>query len=231
MAWALPGKGAPKVAVAIPLKGTVSGEWATAFAQMIKATSVEMNIYLNGHFELDYARNDLVDMAKKDGCTHLFFLDGDVLPFMWNGKKLEPYPTVIEYMLYQEYPIVTGVYWTKRGYPNIGLMTDNQFAPKMLTGKLEDIVGRHLYVDVFGTGCCLIDMRVFDKVAYPWFLYYRPNERNAEGAWDEVSEDFYFGYKAKRAGFLTLALGELMCKHEGRVFHTWSGDAEAHLLT
>ena len=228
MAWSPATSTIPKVGVCVPLKGGVSGEWAFAFAEMVKTTTVPMALYANGHFEIDYARNDLVDQARKDGCTHVFFLDGDILPFIYEvGKQANhhKFPEIIEFFLSIEYPIVSGVYWCKPGRSNLAAMsTDTEFAIQAMTGPLKDFVGREIYVDAVAIGCCLIDIRVFDHVPYPWFLYYRGKERREDGTWPELSEDFYFGRKAKLAGFLTLAMGSVVCGHEGKFVHTWGGD-------
>jgi hypothetical protein len=236
MAWALPGKSGTKVGVCIPMIGDVRPEWAFAFAQAIRANTVELSLYMNKQFAIDYARNDLVEMAIRDGCTHVLFWDSDIYPYRAVGKppdfktvELIPYPNFIDYMLYQEYPIVSGMYWTKRGFPNIARRTDDDFAPSFLTGPLEAFAGRHIYVHAVGSGCLLIDARVFQKVPYPWFHFVRSKEKDAEGNWRQISEDIYFGWKSTGYGFQHLVLGDLVCKHGHHVFDVWNNESEASL--
>ena len=230
MAWSLPGRSAIKVGICIATKGSVSLEWAFAFGQVLTATGMPIALYAEGHFEIDYARNDLVDMARKDGCSHVMFLDSDIFPYKWNDKgEPSPFPDFIRFLLYQEYPIVSGLYWLKRGTSNLVVATGDEYAPKVLTGEAKEFRNHTIFVDAVAIGCCLIDIRVFDKVPYPWFNYQRANKRAADGSWPEISEDYYFFYKARRAGFPVMVQGTLMCVHEGRVFHTWGGDAGMRL--
>ncbi|HTT14977.1 MAG TPA: hypothetical protein VMG81_04265 [Thermoplasmata archaeon] len=235
MAWSPAAGGVPKVGVCIPVRDKVSIEWACSFADTLHNAGVQVALFHLGHYEIDYARNDLVDLSLGQHCTHTFFLDSDLLPYEWrivNGKVAgRAFAGTIPYFLTLEYPIVTGLYWMKsHGRSNLGVFNDDElYRMRGLTFKLEDMVGRRIYVDAAAIGCCLIDNRVFEHIPYPWFHYYRSKERNAEGKWDELSEDFYFCRKARAAGYPILAVGDLVAKHEGRVFHVWGGDAEDHL--
>jgi hypothetical protein len=238
MAWNATASRAPKVGVCVPIKGQVSIEWAFSFAQMLMASGgVEVGLYSNGHYEIDYARNDLVDQARRDGCTHVFFLDADIIPWWFTHKDVEsvvgrPFPEILRYMLEVGYPIVSGLYWLKRppGGANLALIrNEDAFTIEEIKMSMGDAVDYTIYVDAVGLGACLIDIRVFDHIPYPWFVYHRDPKRQENGTFKELSEDFYFGRKASLSGFSVLCLGSVLCKHEGRVFFTWDGNANGVL--
>jgi len=233
MAWSPAGSGRPRVAICIPTKDKVSIDWSFAFAHLVQSAGVELGLFHRGHFEIDYARNDLVDDSLRNKFTHTFFLDSDIYPYQWGFDKEQntvtaPFHDVIPWLLQFEYPIVSGLYWTKPGRSNLAVLRDDAFTLDNVIIDLKEAIGRWLYVDAVAIGFCLIDNRVFDKVPYPWFHYFR-SPRKPDGGFDELSEDYYFFRKATQAGFPVLALGQAIALHEGRVFHTWGGDARAAL--
>ncbi len=244
MAWAGTASRAPKVGVCVPIKTHSSIEWAFQFAQMcqVAGAGAELALYESKHYELDYARNDLVDKALADKCTHVFFLDSDVIPWWYEavqrpdgtiGVGSRPFPEVIPQFLSLEYPIVSGLYWVKRppGGSNLAEIVDNElFIARELKWDFPNMLGHRILVDLVAMGCVLIDTRVFERIPYPWFSYYRTKERGPDGHFRELSEDFYFGRKATAAGFRTMALGNVICKHEGRVFISWGGEANGVLM-
>jgi len=243
MAWNATASRAPKVGICVPVKDKPAIEWSFQFSQMTAMAGVELALYSSKHYELDYARNDLVDQSIREGCTHTFFLDTDVVPWYWELAQTEPngpvkllhrpFPEVIRQFLAFEYPIVSGLYWVKRppGGSNMALVVDAEdFRVQPVEAPLVNLVGRCILVDMVGMGCCLIDNRVFDKIPYPWFSYYRSKERGPDGRFPELSEDFYFGRKARAAGFPIVAAGNVICKHGGEVWFNWGGDANGVLM-
>ncbi len=244
MAWSQNAARPPKVGICVPVKDRPAIQWTFQFAQMTQLAGAELALYQSPHYELDFARNDLVDMALKDHCTHVFFLDTDVLPWYWErvqsvkpneAPKLghRPFPEVIQQFLAFEYPIVSGLYWVKRppGGSNLALLgpEGQPFKAVPVEAELNQLPGARVFVDMVGMGCCLIDARVFAKVPYPWFQYYRGKDRGPDGRFPEISEDFYFGRKATAAGFSTMAIGSVVCKHGGEVWFSWGGEANGVL--
>lgn len=98
-------------------------------------------------------RTDLVDSALANGCTHIMFLDTDMI-----------FPvTLLSRLLTHNVPIVAANYVTKE-IPAIPVTTG--FAGERITsaGKtgLESVKG-------IGLGACLIETQVFHKIPQPWF--------------------------------------------------------------
>jgi hypothetical protein len=240
MAWNQGSARVPKVAVCVPILERPSLPWAFSFAHLVAdagGNGVEVALFYNGQYAIDYARNDLVDQSLRAKCTHTFFIDADILPYQWfldgEGRIAGQHcPTIIRQMLAYEYPIVTALYWLKNnpGGPNVAMINDSEmFTLRQPRIDLKDIIRGDFFSDACGFGCVLVDNRVFETMPYPWFSFHRSKERNAEGRFDSLGEDYYFGRKAKAHGFPILTLGAMVCKHEGDFFLGWGGEAEPQL--
>lgn len=135
---------------------------------------------------LDALRNNIVDRALRERCSHLVMMDTD----------MEYHEQTIPRLLSHRLPIVGALCY--RRYP--------PFDPLMLQGdpmigyesidKWDD--GALVEVDASGTGCLLFDMCVFRKMPAPWFKF-RPNPNEKVGG--VIGEDIGFCWDLKRAGY------------------------------
>ncbi len=149
------------------------------------------------------SRNATVSDAQKLKAKYLFFLDSDVIPPAYAITRLMSW----------RLPIVSGLYYSKRGYPAAWKadpeLTD-KYAPIDFTGfKNEGLVE----CDVLPMGCCLIDLRVFDVIPHGdkgWFEWSAFNPRVEAG----LSEDFSFCKKAREYGFRLWVDSGCRCVHE-----------------
>lgn len=130
---------------------------------------------------LPEVRTRLVASAAKWDATHMLFLDDDMR-----------FPRdVIQCLIRHNLPIV-GANYSRRTHP---LYTTAYKADK--SGQLLTRPGDRDLVEVshFGTGCMLIDMRVFEMVDLPFFAFqYDERGMMTQG------EDVYFCHKAAEAG-------------------------------
>jgi len=126
-------------------------------------------------------RNSIVFDAQKKECTHLLFLDTDMI-----------YPVdTIQRLLEHDLDIVGAL--TFKRYPpfNPIMMTGEKYRLKYIYPYDEGLVP----VVATGTGCLMINMKVFDKVNKPWFEFIKGDGK------PPVGEDVGFCYKAGDAGF------------------------------
>jgi len=135
----------------------------------------------NGH--LDDLRNDIVEKAIAEGCTHLIMMDVDQI-----------YPTnTIPKLLSHKLPVV-GCKINRRYPPFDPLLmklTDEGYKP---IDDYED--GSLVPVDATGAGCVLFDMEVFRTLPYPWFKF-RKNPDNGL----VIGEDVGLCQDLKAAGY------------------------------
>ena len=154
---------------------------------------------------IDRARNELVNDALKDGCTHILFVDSDII--MPKGA--------IEKLIDMNEDIASGLYFSKgKPYlPVARILKDNKhfYLEDFEYNKIIDVQG-------VGMGLCLIKTDVFKKITYPYFKFEWKNDpaiQGADGGWYEVAEDLYFCDMAKAAGIAIKLNTGLLLEHQG----------------
>ena len=120
-----------------------------------------------------------LDALSKD-CTHLIFLDADMV-----------YPAdTITRLLDHDLDIIGAL--TFKRWPN--------FEPILFTGEpykmtlIDPVPDGLVKVTATGTGCLMIKTSVFDAMEFPWFEFGQNNGK-------PVGEDINFCYMAAKAGF------------------------------
>ncbi|OPZ45255.1 MAG: hypothetical protein BWY95_02007 [Bacteroidetes bacterium ADurb.BinA104] len=173
-----------KLGIAIPLTFPfVPAGFFYSFAVMDRPNYIFMH---QDNGPIDALRNNLVEQALTEGCSHLIMLDTD----------MEYHRETIPRLLSHRLPIVGALCY--RRYP--------PFDPLMLRGspvegyesvdKWED--GELVEVDATGTGCLMFDTQIFRKMPAPWFKF-RPNPNNSIGG--VIGEDIGFCWDLKQAGY------------------------------
>jgi len=154
----------------------------------------------------DHARNAAVQAAIAHNCTHLFFLDSDVIP---------PKDAILRLLAHNK-PIISGVY--HRRSPPVGV-------PVMIKGGTwvtQYPPNAVMEVDLVGAGCLLLDVAMLKKMTpqrpgYHWFDW-RVNFKGL-GIYPDhecLSEDFSFCVHAKRTmNIPTLVDTSIKCRHVG----------------
>lgn len=126
---------------------------------------------------VEVGRNNGVAAAQQIQATHLLFLDSDIMcP-----------PDTLERLLRHEKPVV-GATYTKRRGPFDLTHRELDGSPGRIGEGLRE-------VSRLPTGCLLIDMKVFDALAKPYFHV----RWKQDGSF--ISEDNVFCDKAREAGF------------------------------
>jgi hypothetical protein len=128
-------------------------------------------------------RNTITKRAMEIECSHLMFIDADMV-----------YPDDAIIRLVQHNLPICGALTFKRWPP---------FSPVMFRGKPGDLelfdYTEHedglTEVTATGTGCLLINMSVFDEIPYPWFDFGQTEDGRP------IGEDVNFCYKAAELGY------------------------------
>jgi hypothetical protein len=168
----------PRIAIAVPSGDMVHADFAMAYAQLCMASAgLPLRLITAKSSIVAEARNTGVHRAREADADFLLFLDSDmVFP-----------PTTLLRLLLLKKDIV-GATYTKRVAPFEILGTKLPDQPTLLAGDL-------LEMQRMPTGCLLINMRVFDKLAKPYFRF----DVDAQG--QIVGEDYVFCDRAREAGF------------------------------
>ncbi|MBN3037234.1 MAG: hypothetical protein JW834_02200, partial [Candidatus Diapherotrites archaeon] len=179
-----------KVAIGIPVMDNIPLEFFHSYMDLEKPEGTVC--ITTKHKPLDEARNRIAKAALDSGCTHLFFMDSDmVFP-----------PNALKKLLSLDKPVAGGLYfrtvppykplllqYKDGGYKTMYEFPDNEVVP----------------VDATGTGCLLIKREVLEKMMEPWFKF------------TDVSEDFQFCRNARQSGFDIFVDTSVACGHLGKV--------------
>lgn len=148
------------------------------------------------------ARNEIVEYALEQGANYIFWLDDDVIPpadaflKMYNHNK----------------DIINGVYWSKSNPP----------MPLLFRGHLEGPywnwhVGDLIEIDAAGSGLTLVKTDVYrtmkEKIGGPWYSTEYSSFPGVKSSPANNTEDLYFYWKAKQAGFKVWADTSIQAYH------------------
>ena len=138
-------------------------------------------------------REQLVQMAKDAGSTHILWLDSDMMFPANTAHQLLKHgaPIVAANYVTRQYPHKTVAYTDTSSWNNFLINTKDS------TEKLISVVA-------VGMGCMLTSMQVFEKLELPYFqTTWNPDTK------DHVGEDFTFCYNAANAGYKILIDNDL----------------------
>lgn len=182
------GTGDIMITTAIPTNRLIKPKTAESLMRLVALSKPEVLISTRG-FNTSENRNWLAAQAVKNGSTHLFFVDDDmILP-----------EDTLERLLAHNKDIIGGIYKTKY---------EVQADVAEYFDKREDKLFK---VKALGTGCLLIKTDVFRKLPQPWFKY----EWNKNGS-VKRSHDWIFCEDARNAGYDVWADPSLVIGHIGQ---------------
>jgi GT2 family glycosyltransferase len=128
-------------------------------------------------------RNNIVEKAINEGCTHLIMMDTDQVY----------HPDTIPRLLSHNLPVVGAL--VHRRYPPFDSLMLKHSVVGERTNRYDSIdeweEGELVEVDATGGGCLMFNMEVFKKIPHPWF---RADKKG-------VGEDIGFCQDLKAAGY------------------------------
>lgn len=207
----------PKLFVGIPSKGSVDISWALTLSEILRQSPVPYTITANEAPAVDYARNELVETFLKSSCEWMLWLDTDVFPPV----------DVVGRLLKLQLPIVSGLYRARNVayasqsvWPVVaGMFAKNEKGHEV--PSVQELVGWNpgeiIRVDAVGMGCVLVHRKVMEALAPPWFDFTMKYKWLGEDKYEreqQVSEDWYFFQKVKKAGFPVHLDTTTVCIHQ-----------------
>lgn len=144
------------------------------------------------------ARRIVIEEAQQVGSSHVFFLDSDMAV---KGDVIQ--------RLAKHNKSVVGAMYNERRHP----LTSTVKIKK--DGELVNFVTTELPKSIFqcyaiGTGCMLIDMKVFEKMEKPYFFF----STFEDGSMD-YGEDVWFCDKVQKAGYSVWCDPTIEIRHIG----------------
>lgn len=141
-------------------------------------------------------RNLMIDMAINHNCTHIMFIDDDVLVSKDALMKL----------LSHDKDIACGLY-LMRAFPHQPVAFDHQNSEGMVRWlQLTPSLNGLIEVESTGLGCVLINLNVFKSLEKPYI-------RLGEVEKDHWCDDLGFYKRAKEAGYVIWLDLDIRCGH------------------
>jgi len=171
-----------KIGIGVPTYGIVKSKTTLSLMEIMKLPYEFFPIFQYGPY-ISQNRDDIVDTAIKQKCTHLLFV----------GYDMQFYPVTIDFLIKHDKDIIGGLY-NYRSMPirPMVMLFDNG---KVIKGTKDKIPDDMFKVAGIGMDCCLIKMSVFDKLKKPYFPMFSKEGKVVN------SEDIGFCDKAREAGF------------------------------
>lgn len=191
-----------KLAIAIPLSWNyVDAGFAISLAAMKKPSNYVM--IRSGIGRIDELRNQLIEGAKQNNCSHVLFLDTD------HVHHLETIPKLLSC----ERSIVSG----------LSFMRTPPYEPVMFKGEINNYEtitewekDSVIEVDSVGAASLLVDMKVFENIEYPYFQFWK-NPSDDPSLYPVIGEDVVFCNKAKEAGYKIYVDTSCTNQHLGQI--------------
>ena len=192
-----------KIGICIPLYNVVPASFFVNFINRIhelySQNKYDVQIYMRASTIVDKARNDLVDMALKDNCDYIMFIDSDTL--IPNGA--------VDSLLDMNVDIASGLYFSKgKPYLPVARVKEGDMHFYLDDFEFNDI----MEVAGVGMGCCLIKTSVFKDMKFP---YFKLEWRHKEGIDYQIAEDLYFCEEAIKKGHKVHLNTGVVCQHFG----------------
>jgi hypothetical protein len=182
----------PLVGIPCERTGTVNSETFAAFMRIARQGWDQV---WTDYGRIDVTRCRMAQELLKSDHTHLIMLDADHIHppdvvhklLRWAVKDRDTYQIVggLNYRRGEPYEALaflrdekTRVYFTFEDWPDNSIMR----------------------VAALGTGCIMIDRRVFETVPAPWFGYSYPQQYTDDGSFGWPTDDTYFAQKCEVAG-------------------------------
>jgi GT2 family glycosyltransferase len=186
-----------KILIGVTCYRTILARTANTILDIVRKYPDVGVVFQNGVF-VHENMNNLVKYAQEDKCSHIFFVEHDmVFP-----------PDTLDRLLEQDKDIIAASYNYRCLPPT-----------PMIYQKGDDGLFRMTYdiwpdktFKCYGvpTGCTLIKMSVFDKISYPYFFFNYTQDGKLES-----SQDIYFCKKANEAGIEVWCDPTINIKHIG----------------
>lgn len=205
--WEMISQGPQGMLVAIPTTGLVTIDWALELRGLALPVGAQVKCWRG--LPVDVARNRLVKDAREMNAKYIFMLDSDQYPER---------NTAIQEMLSLQLPIVSGLYFSKKQCAAMWVATPDRQSFQAIAQYPENAL---IEVDVVGAGCLLIDMRVFDHLQYPWFVWEIDDPAIQAG---KFSEDFHWCIAARKAGYKIMVHTGIRWFHEQMI--PWSAKGQ-----
>ncbi len=185
-----------RVGIGIPLVA-LRAKSLVSLCQNLIQTHAEMALLIVEGAYIQHNRALLVKHAREQGCTHLFFMDHDMV-----------FPAdTVDRLLAHDKDIVACAYNMRGRFPLESVVTLHDAAGQRVPDA--DLPGELFRCSSLGCGVMLIKIPVFERIAQPWF------HLHIEGFDLLSTEDVWFCNQARQAGIDIWCDPTIPVQHQG----------------
>lgn len=189
----------PKVLLACATSGTIKTKMAFSLIGLLNNPTYDSEVVFQDGVYLHENMNNLVFIARKRQCSHILFVEHDMV--------FEP--LALEKLLEVNKEVVGALYNYKWLPPTPMVFQTNA------KGEQEMMQYKNMPKEPFKcygvpNGLTLIQLPVFEKVKFPWFFF-----EYKENGLMEASQDMYFAKKCDQVGVETWCDPRIEIKHLG----------------
>lgn len=179
-----------KIAIGLPTNRLVKPKTAQSLLRLVASSYYDFHFIVSTRgYNTSENRNYIAAQALKSNCDYLFFVDDDMIfP-----------PETLDDLILCEKDIVGAKYKTKYEVQADVVEYLNDERPSELFG-----------CGAIGTGCLLINTKVFKVVPQPWFTY----EWHSNGM-VKMSHDWLFCHEARKRGIDVWCEPNIKVQHIG----------------
>lgn len=189
------------VLIGIPSTGQIQNRTMMSLMSAQNYIKGQALLHVQEACYVDQSRDKMVQVALKEGATHIMFIDSD----------MEFPAESIQHLIDQDKDIIGGLY-PRRQYPY--RPTINNIDGKKLIVPSSYPYDRIFEVDAVATGFMLVKTSVFKKLGEPPYF----KIQNFHGK--SIRDDVYFCISAKRKGFKVWADPTMNIGHVGTYVYT-----------
>lgn len=185
-----------RLGIGIPNCGTIKSQTVASLVGMVRTLPYPNALLMREGSVLHSNREEIIMRAIEMNCTHVLFVDDDMI--------FEKDAVV---RLVERDKDIVGVHYNCRKFPlTTTVHMDKKQKEKINWEKPEGFMS----CEAVGTGFMLINLKVFKKLQHPWF-FWKSNEKGevVEG------EDYWFCRIAREAGFEVWVDLNIPIKHIG----------------
>jgi len=197
-----------EILIGVPYRSGFSAKFVSGILGVQYPDYFAHSIYFETGLPLDIARNTVISNGLQRNVTHIVFLDADIVLKSDTLTKLK----------LANFPIVSGVYFGRNPpYNAVANINNKPITRETVVSRRNAAPNGRALMEVHdvGMGCCMIDIRVFQRIAkfhnLRWYCMLRHPDQLAQIEQDDTGISYdndeakLLGYRCKYCGNTLIA--------------------------
>jgi len=189
-----------KLCIGVAVADTIKYPTVAAIVGTIFQAQYRVHFVMRAGCYVQENRTGIVEEALEKECTHIFFIDADMMFPAETANRL----------IAHQVPVV-GANYNHRYFPRTPTVKMHDGKGNVVGYKVDDLPKDELFqCFAVGTGCCMIQADVFKHIKKPWFTVVQSSEGQLL-----VTEDVWFARNCFHSGVPVYCDPTIKCGHIG----------------